>query len=245
MISGFNTDVRHGERTFHVQTEDKGLSNPLIESLVYVGGQVLAAKRTSYAKLLEEGKGSKEISQLMETQHRTMLVSIRQGKLDSKAEALLGKHDTAVGEIPGVTPPTAEPETPPSPEAFEDLLGVTRAAEPERTLDQVILDYLTSEAEQEHLRLAVDGDPDLSAGASSLVRLRATSSKSGHPVHGARVAVKLISTITETQTLASGETSNDGGVDLAIQIPAPGVGSAALIFTADSEIGSAELKHLL
>ena len=60
MITGYNTDVRHGEVVFHVQTEDKGVSNPYIESLVYVGGQVLASKRASYAEMIAEGKEEKE-----------------------------------------------------------------------------------------------------------------------------------------------------------------------------------------
>src|SRR4051794_22707590 len=35
MITGYNTDVRYRERVFHVQTEDKGLQNPSIETVVY------------------------------------------------------------------------------------------------------------------------------------------------------------------------------------------------------------------
>ena len=76
MITGYNTDVRHNEVVFHVQTEDKGLANPFIESLVYVGGQVLATKRASYAELLAEGKEEKEIVALMDHQHRTMIAAI-------------------------------------------------------------------------------------------------------------------------------------------------------------------------
>ena len=34
MITGFNTDVRHNNRVFHIQTEDKGDASPEIESLV-------------------------------------------------------------------------------------------------------------------------------------------------------------------------------------------------------------------
>ena len=77
MITGYNTDVRHNEVVFHVQTEDKGLANPFIESLVYVGGQVLASKRASYAELLAEGKEEKDIVALMDHQHRTMIAAIR------------------------------------------------------------------------------------------------------------------------------------------------------------------------
>ncbi|HYX25988.1 MAG TPA: hypothetical protein VFC23_17670, partial [Thermoanaerobaculia bacterium] len=75
MITGYNTDVRHGEVVFHVQTEDKGTANPFIESLVYVGGQVLASKRASYADLLAEGREEKEIVAFMDHQHRTMIAA--------------------------------------------------------------------------------------------------------------------------------------------------------------------------
>ena len=88
MITGYNTDVRHGEVVFHVQTEDKGISNPFIESLVYVGGQVLASKRASYAEMIAEGKDEKDIVALMDHQHRTMIAAIRHGKLDAKFAAL-------------------------------------------------------------------------------------------------------------------------------------------------------------
>ncbi len=52
MITGYNTDVRHGNRVFHIQTEDKGLSNPKIETLIYVGGEILDSYRSSYEDLL-------------------------------------------------------------------------------------------------------------------------------------------------------------------------------------------------
>ena len=54
MLTGYNTDIRHGEVVLHVQTEDKGRENPAIETVIYLKGQVLAARRTPYAKLLEE-----------------------------------------------------------------------------------------------------------------------------------------------------------------------------------------------
>ena len=79
MITGYNTDVRYREKVFHVQTEDKGLSNPSIESVVYHGGQVLATKRASYSDLVAEGKGSEAIAGRMEHQHRMMIAAIKGG----------------------------------------------------------------------------------------------------------------------------------------------------------------------
>jgi len=44
MITGFNQDVTFKNKVYHVQTEDRGKSNPVIESLIYVGGEILASK---------------------------------------------------------------------------------------------------------------------------------------------------------------------------------------------------------
>ena len=41
MSSGFNTDVRVGDQVFHVQTEDRGPSHPVIDTVVYQHGRVL------------------------------------------------------------------------------------------------------------------------------------------------------------------------------------------------------------
>jgi hypothetical protein len=290
MITGYNTDVRHGEVVFHVQTEDKGVSNPYIESLVYVGGQVLASKRASYAEMIAEGKEEKEIVALMDHQHRTMIAAIRHGKLDGKLAALNASRTT--GPVPVATPPTgmqpvvmrrpsgpvvspppppaapsdvaetlaralgggdtvarpaaaatvsATPETPMEPVAVRPA----RPTAPERTLDQVILEYLTSEADQEQLVLLLEEERDLGLGKRATLVLRATSSKSGQPVAGTQVSVRMISTAAEPRVLANGRTDDRGVLALGFDIPQLGRGTSALIINAVSSIGRAELKHLL
>lgn len=294
MITGYNTDVRHGEMVLHVQTEDKGIANPFIESLVYVGGQVLASKRASYAELLAEGKDEKEIVALMDHQHRTMIAAIRHGKLDGKLATLIAGRQT--GQHPVVTPPTAVqplagrtaqmPVPPPlarppvaAPgrlEAGETVAGAGYPSEtlarpavaaavsltpdtplepiavrpakptaPERTLDQVILEYLTSEADQEQLVLLLEEERDLGLGQRATLVLRASSSKSGQPVAGTHVSVRMISTVVEPRVLASGRTDDRGVLALGFDIPQVGRGTSALIINAVSTIGRAELKHLL
>ena len=44
LITGFNTDVKYKGVVYHVQTEDKGVSNPLIETLIYKGGEILGSR---------------------------------------------------------------------------------------------------------------------------------------------------------------------------------------------------------
>jgi hypothetical protein len=235
MITGYNTDVRHNDVVFHVQTEDKGQGNPTIESLVYVGGQVLATKRASYADLLSEGKDDKSIIALMDHQHRTMIAAIRHGKFDERLMTLSGMRPDARMEPRPVT--GAHP--------IVDAPSATVVRSAERSLDQVILEYLTNEADQEQLLMVFDGEPDLQRGGTSTVALRTSSSKSGGPVAGAQVSVKMISTIAEPRTLSAGRTDEQGAIRLSFEIPAMVRGTAALIIAAVSSIGRAELKHLL
>lgn len=283
MITGYNTDVRHGDTVFHVQTEDKGLSNPFIESLVYVGGQVLASKRASYAELLAEGKEEKDILALMDHQHRTMIAAIRHGKLDAKLQALMsGRPAAATGAIPVAPPPATGPVAPPpapaapppppapgfaprpapppaagaapsaapnpAPNSIDAGATMARPASPpprERTLDQVILEYLTNEADQEQLVLQLEDEQGLALGRQARLVLRTSSSKSGLPVAGAQVSARMISTVSDPRILASGRTDEAGQVTLVLDIPEIGRGNAALIVTAIGAIGRAELKHLL
>jgi len=240
MISGYNTDVRHQDVVFHVQTEDKGAGNPFIESLVYVGGRVLAARRASYAELLEAGKGAKAISELMDLQHRRMIAAIRQGRFDAKLEILLGR---ALSDQPAAAAEAAAQEA--DAQEAEDVLAATKITEAERTLDQVILEYLTSEAQQEQLQLTVEGDPELVPGLPARLRVRALSSQTATPLSDVHVDVRLISTVAEARTLASGDTDPEGLAQLSFLIPELGSGTAALIISAESRLGTAELKRLL
>ncbi len=226
MITGYNTDVRHGDVVLHVQTEDKGLGNPFVESIIYVSGQVLAARRSSYAALVAEGKGEREIAGLMDHQHRTIIAAIRAGRFDDKIAARLGIRPAA-RHTPASTS-VAVPESAGGP-----------------TLDQVILDYLSNEAENEQLVLSIDGNPQAVPGARNVLAVRASSSKTGMPVAGAQVMVKILSTVAEPRTLSAGETDDDGALDVVVDIPAFERGTAALIISAISELGRAEIKSLL
>jgi hypothetical protein len=75
--------------------------------------------------------------------------------------------------------------------------------------------------------------------------LRTSSSKNGNPVAGSQVSVRMISTVVEPRTLAAGRTDDRGGLTLSFDIPQLGRGTSALIISAASTIGRAELKHLL
>lgn len=250
MITGYNTDVSHRDVVLHVQTEDKGLANPFIESLVYVGGRVLVAKRASYADMLAGGSSEKEIVALMDRQHRTMIAAIRHGRFDDKLSALLGDATLGTGtrvasrvEADGVDGTAAALAAPPLPgPPVAEPLPADRG---DRTLDQVILEYLAQEAEQEQLVLMLQESHGLALGEHASLELHARSSKTGRGVDGTSVTVKMISTASEPQVLSRADTDDDGVVRLDFDIPRLARGTSALIITAASPLGRAELKQLL
>src|SRR5688500_17250307 len=73
VITGFNTDVKHRDRVFHIHTEDRGDPRPYIESFVYVGGEILGGKRTPYDGSLRTGGDDRVVREMMEQQHRTVI----------------------------------------------------------------------------------------------------------------------------------------------------------------------------
>jgi len=235
VITGFNTDIKHNDKVYHVQTEDKGVGNPYIESLVYVGGEILASKKTSYAEQLKTGIDDKWIGGLMEQQHRTMIAAIKRGRFDAPADTT---KSTARPSMPtlaqdsGVVFEEAAPTVPPP-------------AEDDRTLDQVIIDYLASEAESEHLELALLNQIDFFAGAPIEMRVAARKSLSQAPIPAAAIEVKVISTVEPPRVIFRGKTAADGTAIVRCTIPAFRDGTAAVIISAQSPIGNDEVKQLV
>ena len=76
MIFGFNTDVPAREGIYHVQTEDRGARNPVIESIIYVGGKIMGRRRTPYVRA---EVSQERIEEMVRRQHKELVESIRSG----------------------------------------------------------------------------------------------------------------------------------------------------------------------
>lgn len=101
MITGFNSDVKFRGQVYHVQTEDKGTENPLIETLIYKGGEILGSRRLPYEGLIEGDDQEAAISNLMEEQHNTMILEVKRGAFtpQTEEEAAPRTEDLSLDEI--------------------------------------------------------------------------------------------------------------------------------------------------
>ncbi|MGA2900307.1 MAG: hypothetical protein ABSF40_08775 [Candidatus Acidiferrales bacterium] len=85
MSSGFNTDVKVRDQVFHVQTEDRGPSHPIIDTAVYQSGRILHRRALNYSELAESLLFTPEdLRRRVEEQHRAVIDDIRSGALDSE-----------------------------------------------------------------------------------------------------------------------------------------------------------------
>ncbi len=358
MLTGFNTDIKYAERVYHVQTEDRGLENPVVESLVYVGGEILLSKKSPYVQHVHGDKvDEKAVRELMDVQHRRIIEAIRRGRLDSKkpeegafdlgdeaapsptavsaaavaavaailsvpSEPLPGDARPAAArprtpEKPGAAtkparpastaasraaerrpPPSTEGEfvetevtprplpalpssaaatpppraslsetAPPFPSAIQPAVRLPAPAPPAaaaapaapepgprkppgstsgpKTLDQVIIDYLASEAASERLDLSIMAGGEFLSGETVALTVITTTSLGHKPVPGAQITVRVVSTAGPSQVLFRGVTGNDGMVKTSCALPDIGSGSAALVVAAFSAMGTSEAKYLI
>ena len=101
MIFGFNTDIRHEDTIYHVQSEARE-GEHLLQTQVFVKGRCIGKRAVPYGSSAEEGKNpqsnnqdkdkdkDKDREKLLRELHREVLDAIRAGKLDS----IFDKRDT-------------------------------------------------------------------------------------------------------------------------------------------------------
>ena len=94
MIFGFNTDIRHEDTVYHVQSEARE-GEQLLQTQVFVRGRCIGKRAIPYGSSASEGKvvspnSDQDKEKLLRELHREVLDAIRDGKLDS----IFDKRDT-------------------------------------------------------------------------------------------------------------------------------------------------------
>lgn len=86
MLIGFNNDVKHRGKTFHIQTEDRGLGSKEIETQVFCSGAILDTRIVSYEELMsveDRDDRNAQIRKLMQNTHRHLFAYLKRGRYDS------------------------------------------------------------------------------------------------------------------------------------------------------------------
>jgi len=112
MVQGFNHNIKYKGDVFHVQTEDSGVANPHIITLLYRGGVIISSKKTSYSDILKMESLEIVVEELMKEQHKEMMRRLKTGEFDEKAFSVNARL------IENYEIPMLEPEADPIAELF-------------------------------------------------------------------------------------------------------------------------------
>jgi flagellar motor switch protein FliN/FliY len=155
MQVGYNHNIKHKGKDFHIQTEDSGKATMTITTLLYSAGSIVASKKANYSKIAAEYEDySEQLKELMQKQHKQMLLDLKNGSFDDpeltdlkepdnvkeaedktieEAIEATGEKDSA-GVVP--EPPPKAPEEPAGEEAPPVEEGVSKNAA--RFVDEII-----------------------------------------------------------------------------------------------------------
>jgi len=176
-LLGYNTNVRHKGKLYHIQTEDSGVRHPhIITHLFADGGRIVASKKTTYAELVGAEDLRDRVKQMMRDQHKGMFIALRDGHYDEDdaeptREVPVEPLDVDALEAAAArlaSPASAPPAAPQAPGRYQ----TTRSARPsapaasggskppesifggdllsEKSLDEVILSYLAEDLDEDN-----------------------------------------------------------------------------------------------
>lgn len=125
-LLGYNHNVRHAGRLFHVQTEDSGPSRPVITTHIFFEGTILSTARTQYQA--EEPDAT--VQKKMQDQHKSMLKRVRDGAFDHMQEVQSKPPTGASGDAHGAVEANVPKELPPDPPTSRMQGGAVKPVAP-------------------------------------------------------------------------------------------------------------------
>jgi hypothetical protein len=131
-LLGFNNNVRHRGRVFHIQTEDSGVKFPRIVTHLFAdGGRIVKTARTDYTEHLQKADMAAVVRGMMKEQHKGMFAALRAGELDALLESVCGPLEAERAKAPE---PMVDPTSVHDLETARVVVSSTRPARPPLTL---------------------------------------------------------------------------------------------------------------
>jgi len=273
VITGFNTDIEHDGVVYHVQTEDKGLDAPIILSLVYTGGTILASKRSPYGDLIEQGFSEEILAERLKRQHKLICAAIHSGRIDDlkKKMSRAGKEaaatDTIIIEEAEASAPSIVVEEPfeieygpmtqewtPPPPRVEEVEAADEHASEHVEAEEEPVAAVEEEAALEDIEgplpdglvITILDDEDFYSGEKYTLRVLIGNRVAGDetPLAAVAVSVKILGT-TFRPLIYTLKTESDGVASVFTHIPEFTSGRAAVLVRAVAKDQAAELRRII
>ncbi len=150
MLSGINTNFKYKGEIFHIQTEDGGADSPVITTLLFKDGAIYASKRTDYGEVLQRDSPKEAVQELMREQHKSMIRDLTSGVVVRASQETEKKKSRKRVKKVASNPEEIKDEIKDEIKEDEPLpLPVRAKSTGKKSLDDLILDYISSKEEDE------------------------------------------------------------------------------------------------
>lgn len=89
MLPGLNHNFKYKDLVFHIQTEDTGKISYTVVTHLYFKGTIIATKKTFYGDAKNSPEINEIVKDLIDTQHKKMLLDLKNGLFDDKIKEML------------------------------------------------------------------------------------------------------------------------------------------------------------
>lgn len=228
---------------YHIQTEDKGLRTPVILSLVYSGGAILASKRSPYDDLIARGFDEGLLAQRLSRQHKLICAAVHAGRIEDLKR--MGERDPS-GKAPQKTavPDKQIEATPPA--ASENEFAANRSEGQSVDTRESHSPKPEPDDDKEPLRVVLLDDVDLRSGESVTFRVMVSrpSARGRQPASKARIVVKTLGTSFRPASKMAA-TNADGLAFIPVLLPTFEAGRAAVLIQVNADGERAELRRII
>lgn len=180
---GYNHNIPHRGRLYHVQTEDSGVGRAHIFTHAFFDGTIVASNKIDYRDKLEGEEVDATIIGLMQESHKAMIRALRSGAFDDKIVKYIGPHPDGSGKAEpaaAAAQPAAQtaarPERrpPPQPREVEPQGPPLQAGTPGPTVDPSLTHpiYASREAQAQAAAAAAGQGAERPSRGPSRVRRR-------------------------------------------------------------------------
>jgi hypothetical protein len=251
-----------------VQTEDKGLETPLILSLVYSGGAILASKRSPYDDLIAAGFNEQTLVERLQRQHKLICAAINAGRLDDlKQMSGRGSGSSAQGQqagtqeaeqapiitqampaVPAASDLTAKEPAPAKPPPVEPAPSpvIPPTPPPVKIAEPPPARATPAEATKPVLHLGLLEERELRGGEFVTLRVRLSrgTAESRDAVADAIITLKILGT-TFRPMISSARTDRDGIAIVFAALPRFTTGRAAILIRANIRGEVVEMRRIV
>jgi hypothetical protein len=149
-VTGFNHNIKHKGKVYHVQTEDSGASNPHIITHLFVGGNILATKKASYTDIVKSENLAELVREMMEEQHKQMLRNLINGSYDNVDRSATAYQPGELAVEAQKAAPTPVPVAAPVPLQLKNLAPPPSVVSPKILPPEVVAARELKEAPKEN-----------------------------------------------------------------------------------------------